>query len=104
MTTLLLILPVVAAVALVYAATKALPKAGEPAEARGPGMREASAAVGRAAATFLGREYRVLGIFTIAVAVMLGLLNWGVENSGAWIIPSFAAGGLGSGRGRVVGV
>ncbi|MFC2170766.1 sodium-translocating pyrophosphatase [Calditrichota bacterium] len=49
------------------------------------------------AMAFLGREYRVLAIFVIIVAILLALSNWGSSTSSAWIAFSFVVGAVCSG-------
>ncbi len=63
-------------------------------------VREISAAIKEGALAFLGREYRVLAIFVVVVAIILGV----VPNLGWLIALAFAFGALCSGLAGFVGM
>jgi K(+)-stimulated pyrophosphate-energized sodium pump len=95
-TTLIYIFPLVAVVALIYAFMKAAwVKKQDPGNER---MQLIGGWISEGAMAFLGREYRVLAIFVIAVAVLLGVSNHFVsEDTNAFIALSFVLGALCSG-------
>lgn len=59
-------------------------------------MREIGGHIREGAMAFLGREYRVLAIFVVVIAILLMVANWGSEQSSAWIALSFVAGAVAS--------
>jgi K(+)-stimulated pyrophosphate-energized sodium pump len=63
-------------------------------------VREISTSIKEGALAFLGREYRVLAIFVVAVAIILGV----VPNLGWLISLAFAFGALCSGLAGFVGM
>ncbi len=50
-----------------------------------PEMQEIAANIAEGARAFLAREYRVLAVFVIAVAVLLGVVN-GIQENASWLI------------------
>ncbi|MDP8208427.1 MAG: sodium-translocating pyrophosphatase [Candidatus Electryonea clarkiae] len=60
-------------------------------------MVEIGGHIREGAMAFLGREYRVLAIFVVAVAILLAVSNWGSETSSPWIAFSFVVGAVCSG-------
>ncbi len=67
-------------------------------------MQEISAAISEGARAFLRREYRVLIIFVLVVAVLLGLANF-AEPTSSWVIAvSFVTGALCSGLAGFIGM
>ena len=63
-------------------------------------IRELSAAVKEGALAFLGREYRILAIFVVAVAIILGV----IPNLGLWVALSFIFGAICSGLAGFIGM
>ncbi|HEY92156.1 MAG TPA: sodium-translocating pyrophosphatase [Dehalococcoidia bacterium] len=63
-------------------------------------IREISAAIKEGALAFLGREYRILAIFVVAVSVILGV----VPNLGWWVALSFVFGAICSGLAGYIGM
>ncbi len=55
-------------------------------------MQEIASHIHEGAMAFLSREYRVLAIFVVVVAILLGVSNYGSEKSSALIALSFAVG------------
>jgi len=82
--------PVIGVIALIFAYVKSV--AVNSKEVGTDQMREISQAIREGAMAFLGREYRVLSIFVIAVAVLLALGYWSDENSHPLVALSFVAG------------
>ena len=74
---------IAAAAALLYALFKAMWVSKQDPGAEN--MQRISGWIAKGAMAFLGREYRVLLIFVIAVAVLLGFSNAGLEDS-HWLI------------------
>ncbi|MCP4199981.1 MAG: sodium-translocating pyrophosphatase [Proteobacteria bacterium] len=60
-------------------------------------MKEIGGYIREGAMAFLGREYRVLAIFVVIVAVLLGWANAGMEGSSALVGLSFVVGAVCSG-------
>ena len=60
-------------------------------------MQEISGHIREGAMAFLGREYRVLALFVLVVAILLAVANVGKETSSPWIAVSFVVGALCSG-------
>ena len=60
-------------------------------------MREIAGYIREGAMAFLSREYKILGLFVVAVAVLLGALNAGREDSHVLVAASFIAGAVCSG-------
>jgi len=60
-------------------------------------MRNIGGFIREGAMAFLSREYRILAIFVVAVAVLLGAANAGREDSSALVAVSFVTGALCSG-------
>ena len=56
-------------------------------------IREISAAIKEGALAFLGREYQILGIFVVVIAIILGI----VPNLGWWVSLAFVFGAACSG-------
>ena len=63
-------------------------------------MRDISAAIKEGAMAFLGREYRILAVFVVLVAIVLGV----VPNLGWWVSFSFAFGAICSGLAGFIGM
>ncbi len=60
-------------------------------------MKEIGGHIADGAMAFLGREYKVLSIFVIAVAVLLAVANYFVDDSNPIIAVSFVCGAVASG-------
>jgi K(+)-stimulated pyrophosphate-energized sodium pump len=83
--------PIVAVVALVYAYMRAA-WVGKQEEGTDR-MKMIGGWIAKGAMAFLGREYRVLAIFVVAVAVLLGVSNYYIsEDTNAFIALSFVLG------------
>ena len=67
-------------------------------------MKQIGASIADGAMAFLKAEYRVLTIFVIAVAVLLGVANSGRDDSSALISMSFIVGALASGLAGFLGM
>jgi K(+)-stimulated pyrophosphate-energized sodium pump len=63
-------------------------------------IREISAAIKEGALAFLGREYRILAIFVVAVTIIL----WVIPTLGAWVALSFVFGAVCSGLAGFIGM
>ena len=63
-------------------------------------IREISAAIKEGALAFLGREYKILAIFVVVVAVILGV----VPNLGWWVSLAFVFGAICSGLAGFIGM
>ena len=63
-------------------------------------IRELSAAIKEGALAFLGREYRILLIFVVAVAIILAV----IPNLGRWVALSFVFGAICSGLAGFIGM
>ena len=83
---------IVAAVALLYALMKAMWVAKQ--DAGSDNMQKIAAWIADGAMAFLGKEYKVLGIFVVAVAILLGFSNAGLEDSHFLISVAFIVGAL----------
>ncbi len=85
--------PIVAAVlALIYAFVKA-----SWVDKQDPGnekMKNLGTWIAQGAMAFLSREYKVLAIFVVAVAILLGLANTGLKDSSPMIAVSFFVGAI----------
>ncbi len=69
-----------------------------------PEMQEIAANIAEGARAFLKREYRVLTVFVIAVAVLLGVAN-GLQENASWLIAvSFIVGAFCSGLAGFIGM
>jgi K(+)-stimulated pyrophosphate-energized sodium pump len=69
-----------------------------------PEMREIAHNIAEGARAFLRREYRVLAVFVIAVAILLGVAN-GLQENASWLIAvSFVVGALCSGLAGFIGM
>ena len=60
-------------------------------------MKEIAASIREGAMAFLGREYRVLAIFVVVVAIILAAANFSGENQSPFIALSFVIGAVASG-------
>ncbi len=89
------IIPLSGIAALVYAFLKS--KWINQKEVGTPEMREISQAIRDGAMAFLKREYKILGIFVVVVAVLLAILNKGQSDSHPLIALSFVVGAISSG-------
>jgi K(+)-stimulated pyrophosphate-energized sodium pump len=69
-----------------------------------PEMVEIAAAIAEGARAFLRREYRVLGLFVVVVAVLLAVANLGRTDSHWLIAVSFVTGALCSGLAGFIGM
>ncbi|MBL7013188.1 MAG: sodium-translocating pyrophosphatase [Candidatus Marinimicrobia bacterium] len=67
-------------------------------------MKQIGASIADGAMAFLKAEYRVLGIFVIAVAVLLGFANAGRQDSSSLISLSFIVGAVASGLAGFLGM
>ena len=67
-------------------------------------MKQIGASIADGAMAFLKAEYRVLSIFVVAVAVLLGLANNGRSDSNSLIALSFVVGALASGLAGFLGM
>lgn len=67
-------------------------------------MKEIAASIAEGARAFLRTEYRVLGIFVVAVAALLAFANAGNENSSWLVAVSFVIGALCSGTAGFIGM
>ena len=67
-------------------------------------MKQIGASIAEGAMAFLKAEYRVLTIFVIAVALLLGFANAGRSDSSALIAMSFIVGALASGLAGFLGM
>ena len=67
-------------------------------------MKTIGASIADGAMAFLKAEYRVLSIFVIAVAILLGFANSGRTDSSAFISVSFIVGALASGLAGFLGI
>ncbi len=104
-TTIMYLVPIVAILALVYAAIRAawVKKQDEGTER----MKKIGGWVADGAMAFLSREYRVLAIFVVAVAVLLGVSNAAVgaeQNTNALIAVSFILGAFCSALAGYIGM
>jgi K(+)-stimulated pyrophosphate-energized sodium pump len=63
-------------------------------------IREISAAIKEGALAFLGREYRILAIFVVVVAIVLGV----IPNLGWWVALAFVFGAICSGLAGFIGM
>jgi K(+)-stimulated pyrophosphate-energized sodium pump len=69
-----------------------------------PEMQEIAHNIAEGARAFLRREYRVLAVFVVAVAILLGFANAGLEGSSWLIAVSFVVGALCSGLAGFIGM
>ena len=67
-------------------------------------MKQIGASIADGAMAFLKAEYRVLSIFVVAVAILLGLANNGRSDSNSLIALSFVVGALASGLAGFLGM
>jgi K(+)-stimulated pyrophosphate-energized sodium pump len=67
-------------------------------------MKQIGASIAEGAMAFLKAEYRVLTIFVIAVALLLGFANYGRNDSSALIAMSFIVGAMASGLAGFLGM
>ncbi len=93
--TLFYAVPVIGALALIFAYLKALSVNSK--DAGTDRMKEIAQAIREGAMAFLGREYRVLSIFVVAVAALLAMAYWSDTNSHPLIAVSFVTGAICSG-------
>ncbi len=63
-------------------------------------IREISAAIKEGALAFLGREYKILAVFVVVVAIILGV----VPNLGWWVTTAFVFGAVCSGLAGYIGM
>ncbi len=94
--------PIVGALALLFAFWKASWVARQD-----PGndtMKDIASRIQEGAMAFLGREYKVLAIFVVVVAVLLAIANTGGETQSPVIALSFVAGAFASGLAGYVGM
>ena len=96
------LVPVSGVLALIYAFTKAR-WVGK----QDPGtetMKEIASSISEGARAFLRTEYRILGIFVVAVAALLAFANAGNEDSSWLVAVSFVIGALCSGTAGFIGM
>ena len=67
-------------------------------------MKQIGASIADGAMAFLSAEYRVLAIFVISVALVLGIANSGRNDSSALISMSFIVGAIASGLAGYLGM
>ncbi len=67
-------------------------------------MKTIGASISEGAMSFLKAEYRVLFVFVLAVAILLGIANNGRDDSSAFISLSFLVGALASGLAGFLGM
>jgi len=67
-------------------------------------MKQIGSSIAEGAMAFLKAEYRVLTIFVIAVALLLGFANFGRDDSSALIAMSFIVGAMASGLAGFLGM
>lgn len=96
------LVPVAGLIALAYALSRAQWIGKQ--EAGTKKMAEIAAAISEGALAFLKREYRVLGIFVLAVALLLAFANAGRSDSSPLIALSFIVGALCSGGAGFIGM
>ncbi|WKZ68571.1 MAG: sodium-translocating pyrophosphatase [Melioribacteraceae bacterium] len=102
MDSLIFVIPVLGLTALLYSYTKNVWINKQPAGT--DKMIEIAGHIKEGAIAFLKTEYRVLAVFVVSVAVLLGIANSGREDS-SWIIAiSFIAGALCSGLAGYLGM
>ncbi len=89
------LIPVSAVLALAFAAWRAMWVKGM--DAGTDKMKEIGGHIADGAMAFLSREYKVLSIFVIVVAVLLGVSNHFLDDSNALIALSFICGAVASG-------
>ncbi len=82
--------PIMGVLALLFAVYKAIWVNKQ--EVGNERMKEIAGHISEGAMAFLGREYRVLVIFVIVVAILLAWSNWGRADSSALIAISFIVG------------
>ena len=97
-----LVVPFIGLVALAFAFMRARWIERQPAGT--PEMVEIASAIAVGAQAFLRREYRVLAIFVVAVAVLLALGNLGNEQSSPLVAMSFIVGALCSATAGFIGM
>jgi K(+)-stimulated pyrophosphate-energized sodium pump len=96
------LVPVAGLLALGYAFTRAQWVTKQPVGTEH--MAEIAAAISEGARAFLRREYRVLGIFVVAVAALLAFAN-AVQEQSSWLVAvSFVTGALCSGLAGFIGM
>jgi len=95
-------IPIIGAVALLYAIYKALWVVKQ--DAGTDEMKELAGHVADGAMAFIKREYTVITIFVCVVALVLALSNFSLEDSSWWIMVSFLAGAFASGLAGYVGM
>jgi len=96
------LVPVSGVLALIYAFTKARWVGNQD-----PGtetMKEIASSISEGARAFLRTEYRILGIFVVAVAALLAFANAGNEDSSWLVAVSFVIGALCSGTAGFIGM
>ncbi|HUU00564.1 MAG TPA: sodium-translocating pyrophosphatase [Myxococcota bacterium] len=89
-TVLMLVAPVAGVLALLFALIKAIGV--NKADAGTDKMKEIGGYIREGAMAFLGREYSVIAIFVVVVAVLLAWANAGMENSSWLVAISFVVG------------
>ena len=96
------LVPAAGLLALVYAFTRARWVGKQ--DAGTDQMKEIAASIAEGARAFLRTEYRVLGVFVLAVAALLAFANAGNENSSWLVAISFVIGALCSGTAGFIGM
>ena len=97
-----MLVPVSGVLALIYAFIRARWVSKQ--DAGTDEMKDIAASIAEGARAFLQREYRVLGIFVVAVAALLAFANAGNENSSWLVAVSFVIGALCSGTAGFIGM
>ncbi|MEM8488373.1 MAG: sodium-translocating pyrophosphatase [Bacteroidota bacterium] len=96
------LVPIAGVLALVYAFLRAQWVGKQ--DAGTEEMKEIAASIAEGARAFLRREYRILGIFVIVVAILLALANNGNENSSWLVAVSFVIGAFCSATAGFIGM
>ena len=94
--------PVIGVIALLYAFSRVVWIGKQ--EVGTDEMAKLAANISEGASAFLNREYRVLAIFVLAVAVILAWVNAGRANSSWLIAVSFVTGAICSGGAGLIGM
>lgn len=84
--------PVAAVLALVFSFLKARSIAAQ--DAGTDRMKAISSYIQDGAMAFLKAEYKVLAVFVVVVAILLGLVNYSNANSSSWVALSFIVGAV----------
>ena len=94
--------PVAAVLALVFSFVKARSIAKK--DAGTDRMKAIASYIQEGAMAFLKAEYKVLAIFVVVVAALLGLINYTNTNSSSWVAFSFVVGAVCSALAGFIGM